>query len=317
MSCPARRPGSRLPRPPQGVAYDRLRRAGREAAGTRLRVRPPRLGAARPRRTVEAGALQQQVAQRLSGSCALCPPDAARSSSAKNGLPSERAAIASVSAAGSAWRAASSSAESSSRSSGARSSTRAEPERRTPSASRAVAGPIVVCAEVASSRTGWMSRWCARKTTRSSVEVSAQCRSSSTSSTGCGRGAPGEQRQRLLEHSQLRTGAVWPAARASRADAAPRRTAGRAARCRRDRSSGRGEPRTRRRGHAPRAPRQGGSCRCRHRRRPGRPRPPRPRRFQRALELPELTCAPDEHLARASLHFGQYRAACPRAGRAS
>ena len=35
---------------------------------------------------------------------------------------------------------------------------------------------------------------------------------------------------------------------------------------------------------------------------------PRPRRVQRAIELPELTYAPDESLTRASLHSGQYRA---------
>ena len=35
---------------------------------------------------------------------------------------------------------------------------------------------------------------------------------------------------------------------------------------------------------------------------------PRPRRVERALELPELARASDEHLARASLHSGQYRA---------
>ena len=36
------------------------------------------------------------------------------------------------------------------------------------------------------------------------------------------------------------------------------------------------------------------------------------RRGERALELPELACASDEHLARASLHCGQYRAAAHR-----
>ena len=36
---------------------------------------------------------------------------------------------------------------------------------------------------------------------------------------------------------------------------------------------------------------------------------PRLRRLERALELLELALAPDEHLARASLHLGQYRAA--------
>ena len=39
---------------------------------------------------------------------------------------------------------------------------------------------------------------------------------------------------------------------------------------------------------------------------------PGPRGAERALELRELACAPDEHLARASLHPGQYRAANPR-----
>ena len=35
--------------------------------------------------------------------------------------------------------------------------------------------------------------------------------------------------------------------------------------------------------------------------------PFRVRRGKRALELPELASASDEHLARASLHFAQYR----------
>ena len=43
---------------------------------------------------------------------------------------------------------------------------------------------------------------------------------------------------------------------------------------------------------------------------------PRPRCVERALELPEFVCAPDEHLARAGLHLGQYRAASPAPGRA-
>ena len=61
---------------------------------------------------------------------------------------------------------------------------------------------------VASRRTRRSSRLCARKTTRSSVERSAQCRSSSTSSTGRGRRPLGEQGERLLEHPQLRAGAA-------------------------------------------------------------------------------------------------------------
>ena len=114
-------------------------------------------------------------------------PAAASSSSAKKGLPSERATIASVSAAarGAPARPASS-ATSSPRPSGPSSSSSAEPERRTPSASRrtraAEAGSSA--RQVPSSSTRRSPRLWARKTTRSSVEVSAQCRSSSTSSTG-------------------------------------------------------------------------------------------------------------------------------------
>src|SRR5512132_536517 len=128
-----------------------------------------------------------RTARRPRGSSPVWSSAAAKSSSAKKGLPSERATIASVSAAdggASAWAA--SSAASSSRWNGPSSSTSAEPERRTRSASRRMrsAEESSSARKVASSRTRRPWRLCARKTTRSSVEVSAQCRSSSTSSRG-------------------------------------------------------------------------------------------------------------------------------------
>ena len=95
-----------------------------------------------------------------------------------------------------------------------------------------------------------------------------------------GGGAVGEQCQRLLEQAQLRARrAPLDLPAAVRADAAPRRTAGTAARCRRDRSSGRAGPRTLRRGRGRELAPRAGSCRCPLPRRPGRSRrgPPAPR----------------------------------------
>ena len=118
--------------------------------------------------------------------------------------------------AGGAVRAASS-AVSSPRASGPSSSTRPEPERRTPSASLRMR-PAEEGSSPAVGREqyhGSFARLWARNTTRSSVEVSAQCRSSSTSSTGAAAALTGEERERLLEDPQLGAcGGVcgpWPA----------------------------------------------------------------------------------------------------------
>ena len=112
---------------------------------------------------------------------------AASSSSAKNGLPSERATIAPVSDVGKGESAcAASRADNSSSSRGPSSSRSAEPDRRTPSARRRIRS----AEESSSAAVGReqenrpVAELCARKTRRSSVDVSAQCTSSSTTSTG-------------------------------------------------------------------------------------------------------------------------------------
>ena len=104
-SCwsPARRRGRRLPRP-RGASRAGRRRAAprsRAAAGTRLRVRLPRPAAARSAWGDRGGRRARSSRSRsATREPSRCPSDAARSSSAKNGLPSERATIASASAAG-------------------------------------------------------------------------------------------------------------------------------------------------------------------------------------------------------------------------
>src|SRR6266545_541739 len=117
-----------------------------------------RLGSSRPMRW-------SNRSRRRRGSSTLSSPAAARSSSAKNGLPSDRETMAFVTAPGStpsAWAA--SSAASSSSSSGPSSSTTPEPERRMPSATRRTrsADPGSSARYVASSRTWRPPRLCAR-----------------------------------------------------------------------------------------------------------------------------------------------------------
>ena len=129
---------------------------------------------------------------------------------------------------------------------------------------------------------------------------------------GCGERALGEQRKRLLEDAQLRARGrpVDPPKVSDRAERLDERLVGQLRTDEIDRApeedlealgagaSGElgGQP-----GLADaRLPRE----------EDGQPAPA-VRCLQRALELRELACAPDEHLGRASLHPGQYRAATP------
>ena len=281
----------------------------RGAAGSGLRVRLPRPGAARPgpggsRRATRCSSRSR----RATGSSTPCPPAAARSSSAKKGLPSERATIVSVIAAGrEAPARAASSAVSSSRPSGPSSSTSAEPERRAPSASlrmrAADAGSSA--RQVASSRTGRSPKVVREEDDQierrgiGPVQIlqHEQHRRSS--------GAPGEQRQRRLEHPKLRARRLpgGPPGLPERAERLRERQVRQLRADQIDRAANedlepgaagtpgdlRGEP---------------GLADTRlSRDQDGRTRP-RPRSLEHALKLPELACAPDKHLARASLHSG-------------
>ena len=140
-------------------------------------------------RAVEVSdALQEEIAQAPRSSPPRSPA-AARSCSAKKGLPSERATMVAVRSPVTEPPArATSSLASSSRPSGPSSSRIADPERRTPSARRRTRSAEGVqrsaARTVPSSRIGRSPRLWARKATRSSVDVSAQCRSSRTSSRG-------------------------------------------------------------------------------------------------------------------------------------
>ena len=93
-----------LHRPAQRLAQVALRQAPpwRGAAGTRRRARLPRPGAARPAVDCVERGRRAAAADRAGHAGARRPasPAAARSSSAKKGLPSERATIASARAAG-------------------------------------------------------------------------------------------------------------------------------------------------------------------------------------------------------------------------
>ena len=134
---------------------------------------------------------------------------------------------------------------------------------------------------------------------------------------GCGSGAPGEQRQRVLEHPQLRAGRLplgLPGL-AERAQRLGERLVWQLGTDEIDRAAKEDlEP-----GAAGASRELGGEPGLADARLPGdedgRTRP-RPGCVERALELPEFACAPDEHLARAGFHFGQYRAANPAPGRA-
>ena len=293
-SCPS--PGRRRGRRarPRGAAT-RARRAPaapprRAAAGSRRRVRRPRPAQQDVlRRPVEPGdALQQQVAQ-AARELAARSRAAARSSSAKNGLPSERATIASVSAAGSGRV-------------GARREQRRqllaverpELEQRAPRPSAGRRRRAGACARPtrarrrgrsrAAGRAG-SSRLCARKTTRSSVEVSAQCRSSSTSSTGAAAARSASSASvssNTCSCEPARPSA--PRARPSGRSASTNGWYGSSVPTRSiERPSRTSNPR---RGRAARARTRAGSCRCPPPRRRGRSRrcPPAPRRARaRAL----------------------------------
>ncbi len=250
-----------------------LRRAvvSRGAAGSRRRVRRPPRGAtgsasgrrAGPPAGAEGHGAHPELAAIVGGGEELLGEETGCLRSGRRSQRSRRRQGASACAA--------SKAASSSCSSGPSSSTRAEPERRTPSASRITraADEGSSARQVASSRTGRSSMLCARKTKRSSVDVSAQCRSSSTSSTGVSELHLCQQCQRLLEHLAAESAAARPSPCRGllRADGGPRRTAGTAAPCRRDRSSARAVPRSRRRARGSRAPSQASSSRCPLRRR--------------------------------------------------
>ena len=127
-----------------------------------------------------------------------------------------------------------------------------------------------------------------------------------------GGGALGEQRERLLEHPQLRAGACPSARQGSPSgrsastngwygSSVPTRSIERPSRT----SNPASRARLRELGREP------GLADARLSGDEDGRAAPRPRRVERALELPELACASDEHLARASLHSGQYRAATP------
>ena len=130
---------------------------------------------------------------------------------------------------------------------------------------------------------------------------------------GCGSGALGEQRQRLLEHPQLRAGRL-PLGLPGLAERAQRLDERLVRQLRADEID-RAAEEDLEPGVAGASRELGREPGLADARLPGdedgRTRP-RPRCVERALELPELACASDEHLARASLHFGQYRAAAPR-----
>ena len=130
---------------------------------------------------------------------------------------------------------------------------------------------------------------------------------------GCGSGAPGEQRQRLLENPQLRAGRlpVSPPGRPERAQRLGERLVRQLGSDKIDRTPEQNlEP-----GAAGTSRELGGEPGLADARlsgdKDGRTRSG-PRCVERALELPEFACAPDEHLARAGLHFGQYREQAPR-----
>ena len=130
---------------------------------------------------------------------------------------------------------------------------------------------------------------------------------------GCGGGAPGEQRQRLLEHPQLRAGRL-PVSLPGLPERAQRLGEWLVRQLRTDEID-RAPEQDLEPGAAGTSRELGGEPGLADARlsgdEDGRTRP-RPRCVERALELPEFVCAPDEHLARAGLHFGQYRAANPR-----
>ena len=201
---------------------------------------------------------------------------------------------------------AASSAVNSSRPSGPSSSTSAEPERRTPSASRRIrpADAGSSARQVASSRTGRSWRLCARKTTRSSVEVSAQCRSSSTSSTGA---AAARSVSSASVSSNTRS-CEPPSAPARQGSPADERLGERLVRQLRadqiDRAADEDlEPGAR--GTSRELGREPGLADARLSGDQDGRTVARPRRLERALKLPELACASDEHLARREPPFRQ------------
>ena len=151
-----------------------------------------RPAAAAKRTTARVGACRRSksassASWSSSGSSGSSRSAAAISSSAKNGLPSARAQTDSTSSGHSGPSLSrATSAASSSRVSGPSSTVNATRRRRSPEASRCTASSLrtASCRHVAtiSTRPSWTA--CARKARRSSVDPSAQCRSSSTSTTG-------------------------------------------------------------------------------------------------------------------------------------
>ena len=151
------------------------------------------------------------TSRRPRGSSLLSSPAAARSSSAKKGLPSERLTIASVTDAGSgapAWAA--SSAANSSSSSGPSWSSTPEPDRRTPSASRL--HPLGRCELVCTVGREQQNRSVVEVVRKEDDQVERRrigpVEILEHEQHGYSSCALGEQRQRVLEHPQLRAGCL-------------------------------------------------------------------------------------------------------------
>ena len=128
-----------------------------------------------------------------------------------------------------------------------------------------------------------------------------------------GRGPLGEQRQRLLEHPQLRPRRlrVEPPGLPERTQRIHERLVRQLRADEIDRPAEQDlEPRVA--GASGELGREPGLADARFAGDEDRRAAPGPRRVEDALELPELACASDEYVARPSHHAGQYRAADPR-----
>ena len=206
-----------LDRPAQRLAHLALRQPGDRAQQRVGDVTSGRRGEAQQalRRRVEPATRCSSASRRPRGSSPLSPPAAARSSSAKKGLPSERATIASVSAAGGG---ASAPAASSAVNSSVLERSELEHERRA-RAPDAVAKPAHALGRrtlVRAVGREQQDRPVVNVVREEDDEIEGRrvgpVQVLEHEQHGCGGCAVAEQRERLLEHPQLRAAPARPIA---------------------------------------------------------------------------------------------------------